>query len=82
MHSRYQQRLADLPLAEKPVRLVVLVRRFTAKRFCAAGESSPSVLTRGVLGPWARRTACLDEILSIIICLFWAGARQRASPRG
>jgi transposase len=28
IHSRYQRRLADLPLAGKPVRLVVLVRRF------------------------------------------------------
>jgi transposase len=28
VHSRYRRRLADLPLAGKPVQLVVLARRF------------------------------------------------------
>src|SRR5260221_14739915 len=37
VHSRYHRRLADLPLAGRPVRLVVVARRF----FCYA------VLLRG-----------------------------------
>ncbi|WP_221939270.1 transposase family protein, partial [Mycobacterium sp. KBS0706] len=63
VQSRYRRRLADLPMAGKPVRLVVQARRFHcdvvrcgrrifAKRFDAA-----------VLAPWGRRTARLDNII-------------------
>ena len=63
VHSRYSRRLADLPIAGRPVRLMVRVRRF----YCRAVLCGRRVFTErfddDVLVPWARRTARLDHIV-------------------
>jgi len=63
VHSRYRRRLADLPIAGRPVRVVVLARRF----YCNAVLCGRRVFTErfdaDVLAPWARRTARLDHIV-------------------
>jgi transposase len=63
IHSRYRRHLADLPIAGRPVRVVVLARRF----YCNAVLCGRRVFTErfdaDVLAPWARRTARLDHIV-------------------
>lgn len=63
VHSRYRRRLADLPIAGRQVRLMVLARRF----YCHAVLCGRRVFTErfdaDVLAPWARRTARLDHIV-------------------
>ena len=63
VHSRYRRHLADLPIAGRPVRVVVLARRF----YCNAVLCGRRVFTErfdaDVLAPWARRTARLDHIV-------------------
>ena len=63
VHSRYRRRLADLPIAGRPVRLMVVARRF----YCNAVLCGRRVFTErfdaDVLAPWARRTARLDHIV-------------------
>jgi transposase len=63
VHSRYRRRLADLPIAGRPVRLALLARRF----FCDVVQCGRRIFTErfdaGVLAPWARRTGRLDHIV-------------------
>ena len=63
IHSRYLRRVADLPLAGRPVRLVVVARRFR----CGADLCGRRMFTErfedGVLAPWARRTGRLDHVV-------------------
>ncbi len=63
IHSRYHRRLADLPIAGRPVRLLVKTRRF----YCDAVLCGRRIFTErfddGLLAPWARRTARLDHIV-------------------
>ena len=63
IHSRYLRRLADLPIAGHPVRLLVKARRF----YCDAVLCGRHIFTErfeaGLLAPWARRTARLDHIV-------------------
>ncbi len=63
VHSRYQRRLTDLPLAGRQVRLVVVARRFR----CDAARCGRRIFTErfagGALAPWARRTARLDLVV-------------------
>jgi len=60
VHSHYLRRLADLPLAGRQVRLVVIARRFR----CDVASCRRAIFTErfsaDVLAPWARRTARLD----------------------
>lgn len=60
IHSRYLRRLADLPSADRQVRLVAVARRFR----CDAAFCRRAIFTErfsaDVLAPWARRTARLD----------------------
>ena len=60
VHSHYLRRLADLPLAGRQVRLIVIARRFR----CDATSCRRAIFTErfsaDVLAPWARRTARLD----------------------
>ena len=60
IHSRYLRRLADLPLAGRQVRLVVIARRFR----CDAASCRRAIFTErfsaDILAPRARRTARLD----------------------
>ena len=63
VHSRYFRRLADLPIAGHPVRLLVRARRF----YCDAVLCGRRIFTErfddDLLAPWARRTARLDHIV-------------------
>lgn len=63
IHSRYQRRLTDLPLAGRQVRLVVVARRFR----CVTARCGRRIFTErfddGALAPWARRTTRLDLIV-------------------
>ncbi len=63
IHSRYHRRLADLPIAGRPVRLLVKARRF----YCDAVLCGRRIFTErfddGLLALWARRTARLDHIV-------------------
>jgi transposase len=63
IHSRYHRRLADLPIAGRPVRLLVKARRF----YCDAVLCGRRIFTErfddGLLAPWARRTVRLDYIV-------------------
>lgn len=60
VHGLYSRRLADLPLAARAVRLVLMARRFR----CSASTCRRRIFTErfehDVVGPWARRTARLD----------------------
>lgn len=63
VHSRYQRRIADLPLVGKPVHLICGVRRFR----CAARQCGQKIFTEqfaaGALAPWVRRTGRLDGLV-------------------
>ena len=63
VHSRYQRRIADLPLAGRSVRLIAEVCRFR----CAATQCGQQIFTEqfptGVLAPWARRTRRFDVLV-------------------
>jgi transposase len=79
VHSRYLRRLTDLPLAGRPVRLVVVARRF----HCDAASCGRRIFTErfsnGVLAPWARRTAG-STMSSTTLALSWVAARRQVSP--
>ena len=63
VHSRYHRRLADLPLAGRPVRLVVVARRFHCDAVLCGRRIFVERFDQDVLAPWARRTARLDHIV-------------------
>ena len=63
VHSRYLRCLSDLPLAGRPVRLLLIARRFR----CDAARCGRRVFAErfddGALTPWARRTARLNCVV-------------------
>jgi transposase len=63
IHSRYRRRLADLPMAGRPVRLVVMARRFHCDAVLCGRRVFAERFDQDVLAPWARRTARLDHIV-------------------
>src|SRR3954454_15590865 len=63
IHSRYQRRLTDLPLAGRPVRLVVMARRFRCVTVICGRRIFTERFDDGALAPWARRTARLDLVV-------------------
>lgn len=63
VHSRYHRHLADLPMAGKPVRLVVRARRFHCDTVLCGRRIFAERFDAKVLAPWARRTARLDHIV-------------------
>lgn len=63
IHSRYRRLLADLPMAGKPVRLVVQARRFHCDTVLCGRRIFTERFDTGVLAPWGRRTARLDHII-------------------
>ena len=63
VHSRYRRRLADLPAAGRPVRLVVLARRFYCHVVLCGRRIFAERFDADVLAPWARRTARLEHIV-------------------
>ncbi|WP_354236457.1 MULTISPECIES: transposase family protein [unclassified Bradyrhizobium] len=63
IHSRYQRRLTDLPLAGRQVRLVVVARRFRCVTALCGRRIFTERFDDGALAPWARRTTRLDLIV-------------------
>lgn len=63
IHSRYQRRLTDLPLAGRTVRLVVVARRFRCVTVMCGRRIFTERFNDGALAPWARRTARLDLVV-------------------
>src|ERR1700730_13378971 len=63
IHSRYQRRLTDLPLAGRTVRLVVVARRFRCVTLLCGRRIFTERFNDGALAPWARRTARLDLVV-------------------
>ncbi len=63
IHSRYQRRLADLPLVGKPVRLVIEARRFHCDALLCGRRIFAERFDGDILAPSARRTARLDHIV-------------------
>lgn len=63
IHSRYQRRLTDLPLAGRPVRLVIVARRFRCVTVMCGRRIFTERFDDGALAPWARRTARLDLVV-------------------
>jgi transposase len=63
IHSRYQRRLTDLALAGRPVRLVVVARRFRCVTVMCGRRIFTERFDDGALAPWARRTARLDLVV-------------------
>ena len=63
IHSRYQRRLADLPFANKPVRIVLLARRFHCDAVLCGRRIFAERFDEKLLAPWGRRTARLDDVV-------------------
>jgi len=63
VHSRYLRRLTDLPLAGRPVRLVVVARRFRCDAVLCGRRIFTERFNEGLLAPWARRTGRLDYVV-------------------
>ena len=54
VHSRYRRCLADLPMAGRPVRLLLLARRFRCGSVCCGRRIFTERFDPDVLAPWAR----------------------------
>jgi len=63
VHIRYRRRLAELPIAGRAVRLMVLARRFYCTAVLCGRRVFAERFDADVLAPWARRTARLDHIV-------------------
>ncbi len=63
VHSRYRRHLTDLPISGRPVRLVVLARRFHCAAVLCGRRVFAERFDTDVLAPWSRRTARLDRIV-------------------
>jgi transposase len=63
VHSRYQRRLADLPMSGRRVMLQLQARRFRCNSTVCSRRIFTERFDDNVLRPWARRTARLDQII-------------------
>lgn len=63
VRSRYHRRLLDLPVAGRPVRLIVVARRFRCDAVLCGQRIFTERFDKDVLEPWARRTARLEQII-------------------
>jgi transposase len=63
VHSRYGRVLADLPMAGRSVRWVVVARRFHCDAPICRRRIFAERFSQDVVEPWARRTARLDHIV-------------------
>ena len=63
VHSRYRRRLMDLPIAGRPLRLMVLARRFYCNAVLCDRRVFAERFDANVLAPWARRTNRLEHIV-------------------
>ena len=75
VHSRYQRRLTDLPLAGRQVRLMVVARRFRCDTVLCGRRIFTERFDDRALAPWARRTARLDLVVHP-----WVAAQRRVLP--
>nr|WP_245276916.1 transposase family protein [Rhizobium leguminosarum] len=81
IHSRYQRRLADLPLVGKPVRLVIDARRF----HCDAVLCGRRIFTERLTGTFSRlrRGQLPGSTTSFIISdLLWVAGQRPPLPKG
>ena len=77
IHSLYDRRLADLPMAGRRVVLVLQARRFRCEAVQCARRIFTERFDESILKPWARRTARLE---CIVHCLALAlGGRPAAN---
>ena len=63
VHSQYSRGLADLPIAGRTVKLVVLARRFRCDVAQCVRQIFAERFGPDAIAPWARRTARLDQIV-------------------
>jgi transposase len=63
VHSRYRRRVADLPIAGRPVRLLIVARRFYCDAVLCGRRIFAERFDDGLLAPSVRRTARLDRIV-------------------
>lgn len=63
IHSHYQRRISDLPLAGRPVKLIADVRRFRCEAVRCGQRIFTERFAEGILAPWARRTARLETLV-------------------
>lgn len=63
VHSRYRRHLGDLPIAGRPVRLMLQARRFHCDAVCCGRRIFTERFDPEVLAPWARRTTRLEVIM-------------------
>jgi len=63
VHSRYRRRLGDLPLAGRPVSVVLIARRFRCSTIPCQRRIFTERFEDGAVLPWARRTARLDLLV-------------------
>jgi transposase len=63
VHSRYRRHLLDLPLGGKPLRLVVVARRFRCDAILCGQRIFTERFDEDVLAPRARRTTRLEHIV-------------------
>jgi transposase len=77
IHSRYRRRLTDLPIANRPVCIVILARRFHCDAVLCGRRIFAERFDKDVLAPWARRTTRLDHIVHCLGLVL--GGRPAAS---
>lgn len=63
VHSRYRRCLGDLPLAGRPVRLILKARRFRCFEPTCRRTIFAERFANGQMSPWARRTARLELLV-------------------
>ena len=63
VHSRYQRRIADLPLAGQAVSLLTTVRRFWCEAVLCGRRIFAERFGDGTLAPWSRRTGRLEGLV-------------------
>ena len=63
VHSRYHRRVSDLPIAGRPVRLLVMARRFYCDAVLCGRRIFAERFDDSLLAPRARRTARLDHLV-------------------
>lgn len=63
VHSRYQRRVSDLPLAGRSVQLVIMARRFRCDAVLCGRQIFAERFDGGIVSPSARRTARLDCVV-------------------
>jgi hypothetical protein len=77
IHSRYRRRLTDLPIANRPVCIVILARRFHCDAVLCGRRIFAERFDKDVLAPEERRGSITSFTASD---LPWAAVRRRVLP--